>query len=139
MADQPLLINAYSDGGARGNPGPAACAAVLQDTSGEELLSKSRMLGSTTNNVAEYGGVILALELCAQLGVSEVRLHVDSELIARQITGQYKVKNQGLRPLYERAKRMSLEFESFSIAHIPREKNKLADQLVNDELDGKRD
>lgn len=94
------------------------------------------MLGSATNNVAEYGGVILALELCAQLGASDVKLRVDSELIARQMTGQYKVKNVGLRPLYERAKRMSREFSSFSIEHVPREQNKVADKLVNEALDG---
>jgi len=136
VTQRPLQIIAYSDGGARGNPGPAACAAVLLDSTGDELLSRSRMLGSATNNVAEYGGVILALELCAQLGASDVKLRVDSELIARQMTGQYKVKNVGLRPLYERAKRMSREFSSFSIEHVPREQNKVADKLVNEALDG---
>jgi ribonuclease HI len=130
-------IVAYSDGGSRGNPGLAACAAILYDADGDELVRRSRRLGKATNNVAEYEGVVLALELCGQLRASDVTLRVDSELIARQIQGTYKVKHASLKPYHERIGELASAFASFTVEHIPRAQNAEADKLVNAALDGK--
>ena len=132
-----LKIVAFSDGGSRGNPGPAACAAILYDDGGDELLRRAKKIGTATNNVAEYEGVVLALELAGQLRASDLVLKLDSELIVRQIQGSYKVKNEGLRPYHARAVELIAGFPSFSIEHVRRSKNKEADKLVNDTLDGK--
>ena len=128
---------AFSDGGSRGNPGEAACAAVLFDGAGGELLRRARRLGKATNNQAEYQGVILALELAGQLGVKKLELKMDSELVVRQLLGSYKVRNEGLKPFYERACQLVGEFKSVAVTHVPRADNKLADALVNACLDGR--
>jgi ribonuclease HI len=128
---------AYSDGGSRGNPGEAACAVILFDNSGSELLRRAKRLGKATNNQAEYEGVIYALELAGQLGTKKLEIKSDSELVVRQLEGTYKVKNLGLKPYYARANSLVDDFRSVSVTHIPRKENKLADKLVNACLDGK--
>ncbi len=134
---EPLAVVAHADGGARGNPGPAACAAVVFDADGAELLRRARVLGSTTNNVAEYAGAAMALEACAQLGAREVTLRLDSELVVRQLTGRYRVRNAGLKPWHARVRRLCERFERVRIEHVAREANALADALVNAALDGR--
>ena len=130
-------VRAFADGGSRGNPGRAACAAIICDGDGEELLRRYRMIGRATNNVAEYEGVLLALEMCAELGAREVRLRIDSELVVRQIEGRYKVKHPDLKPYHARVLAAAGRFEAFSVAHVRRKDNAEADRLVNDALDGK--
>ena len=131
-----LSLTVNSDGGSRGNPGKAACAAVVFDADGEELLTRSRCIGVATNNVAEYEGAVLALEMCRELGAGSVHLRMDSELIVRQIKGRYKVRNAGLKPYFARVKKLAAEFGKFSVAHVKRGENKRADALVNAALDG---
>jgi ribonuclease HI len=128
---------AFSDGGSRGNPGEAACAVVIFDRAGDELIRRAKRLGKATNNQAEYEGVILALELAGQLGAKKLEIRMDSELVVRQLEGTYKVKNAGLKPLYARACELVDSFKSVAVLHIPRSDNKLADKLVNAALDGK--
>lgn len=128
---------AYSDGGSRGNPGEAACAVVLYDGSGDELIRRAQRLGKATNNQAEYEGVILALELAGQLGAKKLEVRMDSELVVRQLEGAYKVKNEGLKPYYARACLLLDAFQSVAVTHVRRADNKLADKLVNACLDGK--
>ena len=130
-----LIANA--DGASRGNPGPAACAVIISDQAGEELLRRAKLLGVTTNNVAEYHGVHLALELMKQLGARDVALKLDSELVVRQLNGEYRVKHPSLRPLFQKARSLIDEFSSVDITHIPREDNKAVDRLANDALDEK--
>ena len=133
MAVERVVV--HVDGGARGNPGPAAAAAVAADRDGGELAERSAYLGEATNNVAEYRAVLLGLELARDLGAREVEVVNDSELVARQIGGQYKVKNEGLRPLFVEAMRALREFDSWSVRSVRREHNERADELVNEELD----
>jgi ribonuclease HI len=123
------------DGGARGNPGPAAIAAVVQDTDGEVLQEKSEKIGRATNNVAEYRALLLGIEMAAAMGASELELVGDSELIVRQVEGKYKVKDAALRELHAEVKRALEPFESWSIRHVRRERNAEADRLVNEALD----
>jgi ribonuclease HI len=130
-------VVAFSDGGSRGNPGEAACAVILSDGEGNELLRRARRLGVKTNNVAEYEGVLLALELGTQLGAENFVLNVDSELVAKQLQGQYKVKHPGLKPYHARAGELIAGFSTFTVVLIQREQNKEADKLVNNALDGK--
>lgn len=130
-------VIAYSDGASRGNPGEAACAVILTDDRGEEYLRRSKRLGRTTNNVAEYEGVLLALELAHQLGAADLLLKVDSELVAKQISGEYRVKHPALQPLHERVLSLAGRMERFEVMHVPREQMKAADKLANDTLDGK--
>ncbi len=132
-----LALIAYSDGASRGNPGRAACAVVLFDEKQEEVLRRSKPLGVTTNNVAEYEGVLLALDLARTLGASDVEVRLDSELVVRQLNGRYKVKHPALKPLFERTREMMAEFDQVAILHVPRDENVLADELANDELDGR--
>jgi ribonuclease HI len=123
------------DGGARGNPGPAAIAAVATTPDGSLLSEKGVYIGEATNNVAEYRAVLLGLELARQLGAREVAVINDSELVARQIGGQYKVKHAGLRPLYVETMRELREFDRWTVRNVRREQNERADQLVNEALD----
>ena len=125
----------HVDGGARGNPGPAAVAAVATAPDGEALGESSSYIGEATNNVAEYRAVMLGLELARSLGARSVEVVNDSELIARQIGGQYKVKHAGLKPLFLETMRQLREFERWSVRNVRREHNKRADELVNEELD----
>jgi len=125
----------HVDGGARGNPGPAAAAAVATSPDGDELAERSAYIGQGTNNVAEYRALLLGLELARELGALEVEVVNDSELVARQIGGEYKVKHAGLRPLYLEAMRALREFDRWSVRSVRREGNLRADQLVNETLD----
>ena len=123
------------DGGSRGNPGPSAVAAVASTPEGEPLAERSRYIGETTNNVAEYRAVQLGLELARELGAASVEVVNDSQLIARQIGGQYKVKHAGLKPLFLETMKELRTFDRWSVRDVRREHNKRADELVNEELD----
>jgi ribonuclease HI len=129
-----LVVNV--DGGARGNPGPAAVGAVVQLPGGEVLEERGERIGKATNNVAEYRAVLLGIERAAELGASELELVGDSELIVRQVKGEYKVKDATLRGLHAEVKRALRPFEQWSIRHVRREQNAEADRLVNAALDG---
>jgi len=126
------------DGGARGNPGPAAAAAVVTTPDGAVLDEATELLGEQTNNVAEYRALLLGLARARELGATEVDVVNDSELVAKQITGAYKVKHAGLRPLYLDAMAALRAFGAWSIRSVPRAENAHADGLVNDALDGVR-
>jgi ribonuclease HI len=123
------------DGGARGNPGPAAVGAVASTADGGVLLEEGSFIGEATNNVAEYRAVQLGLKLARDLGAREVEVVNDSELVARQIGGQYKVKHAGLKPLYLETMATLREFERWSVRSVRRESNTRADELVNETLD----
>jgi ribonuclease HI len=123
------------DGGSRGNPGPAAYGVVVRDPRGEIVARLKKYIGNNTNNVAEYFGLIAALDYAQNHGIRGLRVESDSELMVKQMRGQYKVKSAELKPLFERAKKMSQTFESFRISHVYREQNKEADALVNQALD----
>jgi ribonuclease HI len=128
----------HVDGGARGNPGPAAAAAVVSTPDGDTLLERGEYLGEATNNVAEYRALLLGLDLARELGAREVEVIGDSELVARQIGGEYKVKNAALKPLYLEAMRRLRELDGWSVTPVRREQNRRADELVNETLDGAR-
>jgi len=125
----------HVDGGARGNPGPAAVAALATAPGGEPLEQASALIGEATNNVAEYRAVLLGLELARRLGACEVEVVNDSELVARQIGGQYKVKHAGLRPLHRETMAALRGFDRWSVRSVRREQNERADALVNEALD----
>ena len=125
----------HVDGGARGNPGPAAVAAVASSPEGEALGESSAYIGEATNNVAEYRAVLLGLELARSLGARQVEVVNDSELVARQIGGQYKVKHAGLKPLFVETMRELRGFDRWAVRNVRREHNQRADELVNAELD----
>ena len=127
----------YCDGASRGNPGQAGAGAVLIDASGAIQGQYEEYLGQVTNNVAEYQALILGLKMARNLGVKKIRVFADSELLVRQIKGQYRVKAAHLLPLYEVAQRARQEFATFDIAHVPREMNHLADRLANRAIDQK--
>ncbi|MGA7400262.1 MAG: ribonuclease HI family protein [Candidatus Sulfotelmatobacter sp.] len=126
---------AHSDGGARGNPGPAGYGVVIQDQSGRKVAHLSEYLGHQTNNFAEYQGLIAALEYALQHGPKALKLISDSELLVRQIKGIYKVKNAVLQDLHGRAKELIAQLEWFSIGHALREQNTEADRLANEAMD----
>ena len=123
------------DGGARGNPGPGAAAYVLFDASGAEVEARGEYLGSVTNNVAEYRGLIGGLQAAGRHGARRVRIYMDSELVVRQMTGEYRVKNAGLKPLFEAAQQEAERFAGVEYRAVRREENARADQLVNETLD----
>jgi ribonuclease HI len=125
----------HVDGGARGNPGPAAAAAVASTPDGDVLSERKEFIGMATNNVAEYKALLLGLELARDLGAREVEVASDSELVARQIGGEYKVKHAGLKPLFLEATRALKEFDRWSVRTVRREGNVRADELVNEALD----
>ncbi len=128
-----LVVNV--DGGARGNPGPAAIAAVVRSADGEVLEERGERIGRATNNVAEYRALLLGIERAAALGASELELVGDSELIVRQVKGDYKVKDPNLRRLHAEVAQALRPFERWSIRHVRREQNADADRLVNLALD----
>jgi ribonuclease HI len=134
-----MRIVVHVDGGARGNPGPAAAAVVIESSDGQLLGEHAQLLGRTTNNVAEYRALLLGLERARELGASEVEVVGDSELIAKQVLGEYKVKNEALRPLHKEATSALRGFERWSIRTVPRAQNADADALVNAALDQARD
>jgi ribonuclease HI len=130
-----VRLVAHVDGGARGNPGPAAAAVVLSTPDGEVVDRAHELLGVTTNNVAEYRALLLGLRRARELGAGEVDVVNDSELIARQVTGAYRVKHADLKPLHAQALRALGEFDRWSIRSVPRAQNAQADALVNQALD----
>jgi len=130
-----VRVVVHVDGGSRGNPGPAAAAAVLSTPEGVVLDEAALTLGRATNNVAEYRGLLLGLERARALGATEIDVVNDSELVARQVNGTYKVKHPDMRPLYEEAMRALHGFERWSIRSVPRAQNAAADALVNQALD----
>lgn len=123
------------DGGARGNPGPAAIAAVVQEPNGGVLEERGERIGRATNNVAEYKALLLGIEMASALGAKELDLVGDSELIVKQVKGEYKVKDATMRELHAQVKEALRDFESWSIRHVRREHNAEADRLVNEALD----
>ena len=123
-----------TDGGSRGNPGPAGAGFVIERDS-EIVCRGGRFLGSHTNNVAEYEALIWGLENVAALGHREVTVYADSELLVKQLNGQYRVKNEGLKPLFARALKLLRGFDSFAVAHVRREFNAEADEMANQAMD----
>ena len=123
------------DGGARGNPGPAAIGVVVSDPDGETLEELSERIGVATNNVAEYRALLRGVERARALGATEVEIVNDSELVARQLTGAYKVKHASMKPLYAEAISALRRFDSWGIRSVPRAQNARADELVNQALD----
>jgi ribonuclease HI len=126
---------AHSDGGARGNPGPAGYGVLIEDQSGKKVAALSEYLGRQTNNFAEYRGLIAALEYALDHGHRVLKVISDSELLVRQVKGLYKVKNAVLRELHSRAKQLIEQLEYFSIDHALRQHNQEADRLANDAMD----
>lgn len=135
MSDKRSLLCIWSDGGARGNPGPAGIGFVIKYPDGRLVKEYCEYLGVATNNIAEYMALIKSLEFAQHIhGTYELEIFLDSELVVKQIKGEYKVKNEGLKPLFLRARELLSGF-TFSIAHIARSKNKEADSLVNRAID----
>jgi ribonuclease HI len=128
-------ITAYCDGGSRGNPGPSGFGVYIQDEAGKVLAELSEFLGRRTNNFAEYSGLIAALEFATRNGYPQLRVISDSELMVKQMKGQYRVNSPELRPLYEQARRLALKLDRFEIRHVLREKNRHADRLANEAMD----
>lgn len=131
----PPAIIANTDGGARGNPGPAAYGVVIRNSKGEVLAELTEYLGLQTNNYAEYSGLLAALEYAVREQCPSVKIYSDSELLVRQMQGRYKVSNPGLQQLFARAQSLVRKLQSFHIEHVLRERNKEADRLVNKTLD----
>lgn len=128
----------FADGGSRGNPGPAASGAVLFDEQGAVLREIGTYLGIATNNVAEWTGLLTGLEAAIELGVKDLTVRLDSELVVKQLSGAYRVKNEGLIPLHARAKTLLRSFARVDIRHVPRKQNAAADALCNQVLDAHR-
>jgi ribonuclease HI len=131
----PLAWQIHIDGAARGNPGPAAFAFIIQKQ-GSPAIEENGLLGTTTNNMAEYTALLKALERAAELGGKRLIVYSDSELLVKQMNGEYRVKNPDLRVLYDRAKELIEQFEHVTIRHVRREQNSRADELCNQALDG---
>jgi len=125
----------FTDGGARGNPGPSALGVAIYDEAGKLISKHGEYLGEQTNNYAEYSALIYALKEAKKLGAKKVTCKLDSELAVRQMNGQYRVKNEGLIPLFEQAKQLAATFEHITFSHVRREQNKMADKMVNVILD----
>jgi len=129
------LAVAYADGASRGNPGPAAYGVVFTLEDGMPLCGEGSPIGKTTNNVAAYRGLIAALRRLRGWNLKHAIVRLDSELVVRQMSGRYKVKNEGLKPLFAEAKELTVEFQKLRIEHVPRESNTLADRMANLALD----
>jgi ribonuclease HI len=128
-------MRVYSDGAARGNPGPAGAGAVLVEPNGQVVDRIGKYLGIQTNNFAEYMGLLLGLRRVKELGVQEVEVYADSELMIRQLAGRYQVKSASLRPLYEEALELLNGFSRVKLVHVPREMNSAADEMSNRAID----
>ncbi len=126
----------HTDGGARGNPGPAAIGVVIEED-GQVVYKEGKCIGAATNNQAEYQAVVLALQKAKELGGEELEFHLDSELVVRQLNGEYKVKNQDLALQFLKIHNLLQHFKKVTYKHVYREDNKLADELLNDALDAK--
>ena len=131
-------VTIYSDGGSRGNPGPSAAGYVLVDTKQEVIAEGGEYLGITTNNQAEYHGVLIGMERALQLGYKQINFRIDSMLVVNQMNGVYKIKNRELWPINERIRALMTHFERVTFSHVPREFNQLADGMVNRTLDAHR-
>lgn len=129
MKNKKLLL--YTDGGSRGNPGPSGIGVIILDSKRKKIKESSKYIGETTNNVAEYSALVCGLEEAASLGADEIVVYMDSELLAKQLNGEYRVKDENIKALFEKALGILKNFSSFEIKHIAREKNKEADKLVN--------
>lgn len=127
----------FTDGASRGNPGEAGAGSVLLGDDGQELAARSLYLGQCTNNVAEYKALIMGLQSVLELDCGKVEIFLDSQLIVRQVQGQYKVKHPALKPLFEEVKELLAKINSWTVAHVPREQNKRADELANKGIDEK--
>lgn len=125
----------YTDGGARGNPGPAGIGAVFQNLQFETIATIKKYIGEQTNNFAEYTALITALEQAQKFGFKNISCYLDSQLVVRQLNGQYKIKEQTLKPLAQKVFDLKNEFDSIKFTHVPREKNSQADKLVNEAID----
>jgi ribonuclease HI len=134
LPTEPLYHLVYSDGASRGNPGPAAIGAVIYDPEGREAYRLGRRLGTATNNEAEYRAAIAALEAALALGARRVELRMDSELVVRQMSGRYRVRNPRLARLHARMLALRQRFEEVVVRHVPRTENRLADALANQAL-----
>jgi ribonuclease HI len=130
-----VTVRLFTDGGARGNPGPAAFAYVLEDADGSVLAAHGETIGVATNNVAEYRGLVAGLAKAVELGLGDVEVVSDSELLVKQMRGEYRVKNEALRELSLEAARIARKLDSVSYSHVRRAQNELADRLVNEALD----
>lgn len=130
-----MKLKTYSDGGARGNPGPAAIGSVVYSENDTVLFQIGEYIGETTNNQAEYKALIRAMKEALSLGATKLTCYLDSELVVKQLQGKYKVREEGLKALATEALGMFKNFESIEFVHVRREKNKLADKLVNEALD----
>jgi len=130
-----VRVTVHVDGGSRGNPGPAAAGAVVTAADGEVLDRTGELLGEATNNVAEYRGLLLGIARARELGATEVEIFNDSELIAHQVNGRYKVKHADMKPLHAEALSALSAFESWSLTPVRREQNAEADAIVNETLD----
>jgi len=128
----------FADGGSRGNPGPAASGAVLFDEAGAVLREVGTYLGVATNNVAEWTGLVTGLEAALELGIDDLAVRLDSELVVKQISGAYRVKHEGLIPLHAKAKALLRKFARVDVQHVRRKENAAADALVNQVLDAHR-
>jgi ribonuclease HI len=134
-----VKVVVHVDGGARGNPGPAAAAAVVSTPDGDVLADVTELIGTATNNVAEYRALLLGLRTAHELGATEVEVVNDSELVAKQVNGVYKVKHPGMKPLHAQALQALAAFDRWSIRSVPRAQNADADALVNQALDAAGD
>jgi ribonuclease HI len=132
-----VRILIYTDGAARGNPGPAGAGAILRDSDGTVLAEIAEPLGHATNNVAEWTAVLLALEEARRLGATHVDLRMDSQLVARQISGVYRVKHPDLKPIHASVMALLGALDGYTVGHVPRELNKDADRLSNVAIDGR--
>ena len=128
-------LQLFTDGASRGNPGEAGAGVAIMDGQGIELLGKGKYLGQCTNNEAEYKALLFGLEKCGDFGRGRIKIHLDSELIVRQILGKYRVKHPNLVPLFQQTRQKLSEFASFAVSHVRREKNSRADQLANEAID----
>lgn len=135
LQEAPAEATLFADGGSRGNPGPAASGAVLLDAAGDVLDEEGAYLGTATNNVAEWNALLIGLQAARRHGIRRLAVRLDSELVVKQIGGDYRVKHPSLQPLYRQAMALLRTFEAYDVQHVRREQNKLADALVNQVLD----
>lgn len=133
-----MRVRVFTDGGARGNPGPAGIGVVIQDAQGKTLEAFGEYLGETTNNQAEYRAMIAALTRAKELGATDVSAFADSELLVKQLHREYRVKNAGLAPLFVQVWNLAQSFASCTFTHVRRERNKNADKMVNAAIDARR-
>lgn len=133
-----MKLTLYTDGGARGNPGPAAAGVVIKDEEEKVLSAFGRYLGKATNNQAEYQALIFGLEEALKMDAGEAKCFLDSELLVKQLNLQYRVRDKGLAPLFLKAWNLAAKFKKISFHHIPREKNKEADMIVNETLNNRQ-